>query len=155
LPHLAACAALIAACASTPAPDLFPELERAQLAVVTATGTHYLTVWIADDEQSRARGLMFVRELPADHGMLFVFKQPQFASFWMKNTPLSLDIVFVAAEGNVVNVASGTRPHALEPVRSTAPALYVLELVAGTAARIGLEAGDRVVYRTSGLQKSH
>ena len=87
---------------------------------------------------------MFVRELPPGTGMLFDFGQPQFASFWMKNTTLSLDLVFIAPDGTVVNIARDARPLSLEPIQSAAPVRYVLELAAGTAARIGLAAGNRI-----------
>ncbi len=82
--------------APRPQPDLFPALERTELKAKTAGGSHRFTAWIADDDGTRARGLMYVRELPPDTGMLFVFEQPQFASFWMKNTYLSLDLIFIA-----------------------------------------------------------
>jgi uncharacterized protein len=146
-PLFAATAALVAACASTPVPapkDLFPDLEREQIAAETPTGTHRFTVWIADDDRSRARGLMFVRELPADHGMLFLFGKPRFVSFWMKDTPLPLDLVFIDAEGMVVNVAAEATPHSLEPIESEAPVTAVLELAGGTAGRIKLSRGSRI-----------
>jgi len=126
------------------APDLFPALERTELNVMTASGNHRFTAWIAANDETRARGLMFVRELPPDHGMLFVFEQPQYASFWMKNTYLSLDLVFIAPDWTVVNVAADAKPLSLDGIASTAPVRYVLELAAGTAARIGLKTGDRI-----------
>ena len=89
---------------------------------------------------------MFIKELPADQGMLFLFERPEFASFWMKNTYVSLDIVFIAPGGVVANIAHDTPPLSLAPIKSVAPVTGVLELVAGTAARIGLVAGDRVRY---------
>jgi hypothetical protein len=131
--------------AAAPAtPALFPDLPRADIQVISAGRRHDFKVWIADTAQSRERGLMFVKALPADHGMLFLFDRPHFASFWMKNTYVSLDIVFIAADGVVVNIATNTPPLSLEPIESDAPVTAVLELVAGTAARIGLVAGDRV-----------
>ncbi|MFZ2507741.1 MAG: DUF192 domain-containing protein, partial [Steroidobacteraceae bacterium] len=87
------------------APAQFAGLRRADIQVITATGRHDFKVWIADNDQSRERGLMFVKALPADHGMLFLFERPRFTAFWMKNTYLSLDIVFIDANGVVVNVA--------------------------------------------------
>jgi uncharacterized membrane protein (UPF0127 family) len=146
LAPLFAGAALVAACASTPArtPALFPSLQQAKVQVTTASGVHEFGVWIAADDESRERGLMHVRELPPDTGMLFVFELPQAVSFWMKNTYLSLDLAFIAPDGTVVNVAADATPLSLEPIESAAPVLYVLELAAGTAARIGLEAGDRI-----------
>lgn len=131
------------ATAATP-PDLFPALARTELRAETSSGGHAFTAWIADDDEARTRGLMYVRSLPPGRGMLFDFKQPQFASFWMKNTYLSLDLIFIAPDGTVVNVAAGARPLSLDPIQSAAPVRYVLELEAGTAARIGLKAGDRI-----------
>jgi uncharacterized membrane protein (UPF0127 family) len=125
---------------------LFPDLPRAEIQVITAGDRHDFKVWIADTEHSRERGLMFVKSLPADHGMLFLFEEPQFASFWMKNTYLSLDIVFIGSDGVVVNVAHDAPTLSERPIESDAPVLGVLELVAGTAAHIGLKAGDRIVY---------
>ena len=95
---------------------------------------------------------MYVRELPPDTGMLFIFEQPQFASFWMHNTYLSLDLIFIAADGTVVNIAAGTRPLSFDPIVSTAPVRYVLELVAGAAAKIGLKPGDRIMSSRFALQ---
>jgi hypothetical protein len=112
--------------------------------IETTGGRHVFQVWIADNDRSRQQGLMFIKELRADQGMLFVFKRPQLASFWMKNTYVSLDIVFIAPGGIVANIAHDTEPLSLAPIESVAPVTGVLELVAGTAARIGLVAGDRV-----------
>jgi len=128
-----------------PAP-LFPHLPTAGVNVRTASGTHAFSVWIAADDSSRWRGLMYVRELPPDQGMLFLFDEPQYAAFWMKNTYLSLDLVFIAADGRVANVAHDATPHSLAPIPSRGPVTAVLELVAGSARRIGLAAGDRVTW---------
>jgi uncharacterized membrane protein (UPF0127 family) len=141
-----------AAAPAAAAPDLFPALERTELKAETAGGSHRFTAWIADDDQTRARGLMYVRELPPHTGMLFVYDQPQFASFWMHNTYLSLDLIFIAADGTVVNVAAGAEPLSLDPIVSAAPVRYVLEVVAGTAAKIGLKAGDRIMSKRFALQ---
>lgn len=126
----------------------FGNLPRSEVQIVTESGTHRFQVWIAADDRSRERGLMFVRSLPADAGMLFLFERPQYAAFWMKNTYLSLDLVFIGADGVVVNVAPDTRPLTLEPIPSVAPVKAVLELLAGTSARIGLVAGSRVLHPT-------
>jgi uncharacterized membrane protein (UPF0127 family) len=139
-------AALVTACASTPArpQDPLPALAQAEVRAVTGTGTHHFKVWIAADDRSRARGLMFVRELPPDRGMLFLFEYPQEAAFWMKDTYLSLDLVFIDATGMVLNIAPDARPFSLEPILSDGPVIAVLELSAGTARRIGLAPGDRI-----------
>lgn len=138
--------ALAAACASTPAkaPDLFPSLQQAKLRVTTASGAHEFSVWIAADARSRERGLMFVREMPADRGMLFLFEFPQEVAFWMKNTVLPLDLVFIDEGGTVLNIAADAKPYSLDPIESDGEALAVLEVVGGTARKIGLKAGDRI-----------
>lgn len=138
-------------------PPLFPELLRTEIQVITASGRHEFKVWIADNEESREHGLMYVKSLPANHGMLFLFERPRFASFWMKNTYLSLDLVFIDRDGVVVNVAHDAEPLSLATIESDGPVKGVLELVAGTAAKIGLSTGARVLHpafgaETAGLQ---
>lgn len=125
-------------------PALLADLPRSEVTVVTAGGRHVFQVWIADNDRSRQQGLMFINDLPADQGMLFLFDRPQFAVFWMKDTYVSLDIIYIASDGVVVNVARDATPLSERPIPSAAPVKGVLELVAGTAARIGLVAGDRV-----------
>ncbi len=127
-------------------PPTLAGLPRSEVRVETADGRYVFQVWIADNNQSRQQGLMFIKELPADQGMLFLFERPEFASFWMKNTTVSLDIVFISPGGLVVNIAHNTPPLSLAPIESVAPVTRVLELAAGTAARLGLVAGDRVRY---------
>jgi len=155
LSPLFACAALIAACASTLArtPALFPTLEQAQVHVTTSTGVHEFAVWIAADDESRERGLMYVHELPPDRGMLFIFERPHALAFWMKDTYLSLDLIFIDPAGRVLNVAANAIPRSLEPIRSEGDAIAVLEVLGGTARTIGLKPGDRLnlpTLRTTG-----
>lgn len=144
---LVACVALIAACASTPAPSPapFPALQQAEIEAVTASGTHRFSVWIAADDKSREQGLMFVRELSPDRGMLFVFEYPQGVVFWMKDTYLSLDLIFIDPAGAVLNVAPNARPLSLDPIESRGPVIAVLEVLAGTARKIGLTPGNRLI----------
>lgn len=146
LSPLFACVALVAACAGAPA--LFPTLEQGQVQVTTSTGTHEFDVWIAADDRSRERGLMHVRELPPDRGMLFIFERPQPLAFWMKDTFLSLDLIFIDPAGRVLNVAVHARPHSLDPIRSQGDAVAVLEVIGGTAEAIGLRTGDRLTLPT-------
>jgi len=134
--------ALVAACASTPA--LFPALPQAKVQARTSQGTHDFSVWIAADDKSRESGLMFVRELPPDHGMLFLFEFPQEVAFWMKNTVLSLDLIFIDPAGQVLNIAANARPYSLDPIVSRGRAIAVLEVVGGTARTIGLKPGDTI-----------
>lgn len=148
---LIALAALAVACANTPAKrpsPQFADLPQSSLEVVTPSGAHRFDVWIAADDQSRERGLMYVRELPPGKGMLFLFEQPQPVAFWMKDTYVSLDLVFIGPDEFVVNVAENTEPLSLEPIESEGPVTAVLELVAGTAKRIGLGPGARIALPT-------
>lgn len=119
----------------------------ARLAITTAEGAeHPFTVELALTPEQRARGLMFREEMAADEGMLFLFDREAPRSFWMKNTYLPLDILFIAADGRIVSIASDTVPLTETPIPSGVPALGVLELNAGTAARLGISPGDRVVH---------
>ncbi len=147
---LLAMSAMAVACASASgtSPLPFPGLPQSEVEAVTRTGTHRFKVWIAADDRSRAQGLMHVRELPPDQGMLFLFERPQPLGFWMKDTWLSLDLVFIGPDGAVLNVAADARPLSLEPIESDGPAIAVLEVLAGTARKIDLRPGDRIALPT-------
>ncbi len=120
-------------------------LPSESLEVHGAGGTHRFTVWIADDFESRARGLMFVRELDPGRGMLFLFDPPEQVGFWMRNTYLSLDLLFITPGGRIVNIIERARPLSLDSLESDGAVAGVLELLAGTVARLGIRPGDRVV----------
>lgn len=141
-----------AACAPT-APAQPPEALAAAaevlepLTVVTAQGSTAFQVEIADTDAERSRGLMFRASMPDDRGMLFDFASPRPLSFWMKNTWIPLDIIFIGANGRVLNIARNTTPYSESPIPSDGPALAVLELRGGRGAEIGLEPGDRIVHR--------
>lgn len=102
-------------------------------------------VQVADTPERREQGLMFVTKLPADGGMLFPFPGDTNTAFWMKNTFIPLDLLFVRRDGTIARIAERARPHDLTPIPSGEPVLAVLELAGGTAARLGLRRGDRVV----------
>ncbi len=114
------------------------------LEIVTASGSHRFSVEVMRTDEQRARGLMYRRFMPEDRGMLFDFKREDTVSMWMKNTYLSLDMVFIDKSGKVGNVAQNTEPLSERIIPSAGPVLAVLELNAGAARRIGLKAGDRV-----------
>jgi uncharacterized protein len=107
---------------------------------------HTFDVWLADTPARQAQGLMFVRSLPPDRGMLFVHPSPRPISMWMKNTYIPLDMVFIDASGRIQQIIANTKPHSLDLVRSTQPALAVLELAGGEAQRLGLKPGQRVIH---------
>jgi hypothetical protein len=103
-------------------------------------------VELADTPEAQSKGLMFRTELGDNEGMIFPSGTPQPRSFWMKNTPLSLDIIFIGVDGRILNIAAGTTPYSLDSVTSNGLASGVLELRAGRAAQLGIVAGDRVSY---------
>lgn len=135
------------ACAGGPSAEhRFRAYPQAEVVVETAAARHAFRAWVADTDARRTQGLMFVRRLDPDRGMLFLFEGPQFAAFWMKDTPLSLDMLFIGADGRITNVGERTQPFSTAPVSSERPVVAVLEVAAGTAARLGIRPGDRVVH---------
>lgn len=113
-----------------------------QLTLVTRSGRHPITVEVADTDEKKQIGLMFRTELADAHGMLFPYHLPHEITMWMKHTYISLDMVFIGVDGQVVRVARGTEPMSEAIVSSEKPALGVLELKAGAADRYGIEAGS-------------
>ena len=120
------------------------EFPRAELFIDTPRGTHRFEVEVARTNVKRARGLMFRIRLAADAGMLFVYERRGPVVMWMKNTLISLDMLFIAAEGRIVRIAANTTPLSEKMISSGSPVRAVLELPAGTAARLGITPGDRV-----------
>ena len=109
-------------------------------------GQARFAVEIADDQAERAQGLMFRESLPAASGMLFVYDKPQTVSFWMKNTLIPLDIIFIAADGTVMRVAGMAKPHNETPLPAGSAVQFVLEINGGLAARLGLGEGAVLRY---------
>jgi uncharacterized protein len=122
-------------------------LKTEPLDVVTAHGVFHFTVEIADTEAARERGLMFRSKLAPDHGMLFDFKTAQPVGFWMRNTLIPLDMVFIGADGYIVSIARNAVPLSDATIPSGGPALGVLEIRGGRAAEIDALPGDRVENR--------
>jgi len=121
-------------------------LEVIDLVVMRGDKKIPFKVELAASPEAQARGLMFRTELGDFEGMIFPSGTPQPRSFWMKNTPLSLDIIFVGPDGRIVNIAADTVPYSLESVSSKGPASAVLELRAGRAKALGIVPGDRVTF---------
>jgi hypothetical protein len=113
------------------------------LTIETSKGLFKFTVEIADSEEARQRGLMYRKQLPEGTGMLFNFWTERPVTFWMKNTYVPLDMIFIRSDGTVDSVGRGV-PLSEELVGSDGPVLAVLEVIAGTAKRIGLKPGDKV-----------
>ena len=119
-------------------------LEVIPLTVTSLGKTHTFRVEVARSPQEQARGLMFRTEMGPDEGMLFPYAQPQILSFWMKNTVLSLDLIFIGPDRRVVNVVADAVPYSEAPILSEAPAIATLELNAGRARELGIVAGAKV-----------
>jgi len=122
-------------------------VQTERLTIDTANGPVRFNVEIADDDAERGRGLMFRQSLADDHGMLFYFQEPEHASFWMRNTVISLDIIFIGVDGRILNVAERTTPYSEEPIPAVGLTRGVLEIRGGRAAELGIQAGDRVHHR--------
>lgn len=120
------------------------ELER--LEIVSGERRHIFNVEVARNDAQRARGLMFRQSMPADQGMLFDFERDQMVAMWMKNTYLSLDMIFIFADGRVHRIESRTEPESEKMISSGVPVRAVLELNANVANRLGLKPGDRIIH---------
>jgi uncharacterized membrane protein (UPF0127 family) len=116
-------------------------VDPAPLIAETATGERSFTIEIADDQSERSKGLMFRQTMDDDHGMLFVFQENRPLGFWMKNTPMPLDLIFIAQDGSVVAILPG-EPFSEAQISPGEPARFVLELKRGTAERAGIKGGD-------------
>jgi hypothetical protein len=114
------------------------------LTIATSTGAHTFQVEIAATEAAREKGLMLRRFLPANRGMLFEFDRVEPVAFWMKNTYVPLDIIFIARDGTVSGIAADAEPLSETIIPSGVPCAAALEVNAGVAARIGLKVGDKV-----------
>ncbi len=122
--------------------------ERDQVAIETEDGSrHRFEVELALNGEQRAQGLMYRRDLADDAGMLFLYGREGPVSMWMKNTFIPLDMLFIAGDGRIVRIVERTVPQSLETISSGRPVTGVLEVNGGTAARLGIQPGDRVLYR--------
>ena len=153
--HLpSACAVLISffavARADAPPMDLgtFPRatLEIVQHADASVRRFHF-DVWVADTPARAEQGLMYVRDLPPERGMVFPFEPPRVVSFWMKNTYIPLDLVFITAGGRVAKITHSAPPLRLDLLSSDVPVGAVLELRGGEAGLLGIRVGDQVSWK--------
>ncbi len=146
---VAGCLALglgLGACAQSAGPVDEAGRPLESLTVTTASGTHDFLVEIADDDAERERGMMFRAPLADDRGMLFQFPDAAERAFWMKNTPNSLDIIYIDPRGRIVSIAHHATPYSETPLASNGAASGVLELRAGRAEEIGAKVGDTVAH---------
>jgi uncharacterized membrane protein (UPF0127 family) len=116
------------------------------LEIVTKNGVHVFSVEMATTEEEKTTGLMYRKELPDGKGMLFDFSPEQQVSMWMKNTYIPLDMIFIRADGRILRIAENTEPLSTKIIPSGGPAKGVLEVIAGTAQKYGIQPGDRVAH---------
>jgi uncharacterized protein len=116
------------------------------LEIASKTGVHSFSVEVVATDAEREKGLMYRRELPEGRGMLFDFQTEQPVAFWMKNTYVPLDMIFIRKDGRILRIAENTEPLSERLVPSGGPVLAVLEVIGGTAKKLGITAGDRVSY---------
>ncbi len=115
--------------------------------VATETGVTMFTVEMADTPDMQQRGLMFRQRMPEDRGMLFDFGEPRRVAMWMKNTLISLDMIFIRADGTVAGIAKRTKPGSLDTLGVAEPIKAVLEVAGGMSDKIGLKPGDTIYHR--------
>lgn len=148
---LVAIAVGLAACSPTVAPADAPAgqpqagLRQVPLTITSARGVHNFTVDVAATPQQQETGLMFVKHLAPDRGMIFPYDPPQPVAFWMHNTLIPLDMVFIRADGTIARIATA-KPLDDTPVPSGEPIAAVLEIAGGRAAQLGIVPGDKVSW---------
>ncbi len=120
--------------------------DQSTLEIVTKNGVHVFSVEVAANDADRQKGLMFRKELPEGKGMLFDFKQDQDISMWMRNTYIPLDMLFINSDGRIRRIAENTVPFSERTIPSGGPVRGVLEVIAGTAKKLGIAPGDRVAH---------
>jgi uncharacterized membrane protein (UPF0127 family) len=116
------------------------------LTISSKSGVHHFIVEVAATAAEQERGLMFRKSLGPDRGMIFPYEPAQEVAFWMKNTLIPLDMIFIRADGTIARIAANTVPLSLDPVPSLEPVAAVLEIAGGRAAELGIREGDRVSW---------
>lgn len=119
---------------------------RETLEIASKTGVHAFSVELATTEAEREKGLMYRKSLPEGQGMLFDFQRDQEVGFWMKNTYIPLDMIFIRGDGRILRIAENTEPLSERIVSSNGPVRAVLEVIGGTARKLGIAPGDRVAH---------
>ena len=114
--------------------------------IASKTGVHAFAVELVDNDADRAKGLMYRKELPEGRGMLFDFHRDQEVSFWMQNTYIPLDMLFIRGDGRILSIAENTEPLSTRNISSGGPVRGVLEVIGGTARKLGIASGDRVAH---------
>jgi uncharacterized membrane protein (UPF0127 family) len=140
----------LAACVALAVPALGQALvtfEKSELVIESGAGKHRFAIELARTSDQQRQGLMFRQKLAADAGMLFLYDPPRPAAMWMMNTLIPLDMLFIGADGRIVNIRERAVPGSTETIESAGPVRAVLELNGGTVARLKLKPGDRVRHK--------
>ncbi len=137
---------MLPSCTQAQSGEVNSNLDVAKLSIKTTQGDRNFQVEIARTFEEQQRGMMFRQSMASDRGMIFPLNPIREASFWMKNTLIPLDIIFVRKDGTIARIAPEAVPHSLEPVRSGEPVAAVLELAGGEAAKQGILEGDLVIW---------
>ena len=122
------------------------KFPTSELTILSASGSHRFRVELAETPAQMTQGLMFRTSLAPDAGMLFDYKEPTAATMWMLNTLIPLDMLFVDAQGRIVNIHQRAVPESRDVIAAAAPVRAVIELNGGTASRLGIQPGDQVVH---------
>lgn len=120
--------------------------DETRLIVQSENGDHAFAVEVVDTPETRAQGLMYRQELADDAGMLFDFREERPVSFWMRNTYIPLDMLFIEADGTILNIHVNARPHETTSIPSDGPVQFVLEIPGGRSDELGIAAGDTVEH---------
>jgi uncharacterized membrane protein (UPF0127 family) len=150
LHRIAAAAAVVALAAIPGARGELASFKRSALIIDTASGPHRFAIELALTPEEQAQGLMFRRSLAADAGMLFDFGETRDAAFWMKNTLIPLDMLFIDGDGHVADIHERAVPLSEDPIESKVPVRAVLEVNGGTVGRLGIHVGDVVHHAIFG-----
>ncbi len=127
--------------------------SKAPILIESGGKSHIFTVELALSRRQQMQGLMFRRQMAPDAGMLFVYRQEEPTAMWMKNTFVPLDMLFIGRDGVVKKIAERTVPLSEATITSGGPVVAVLELNAGTASRLGLKLGDKVIAAALGTNR--
>ncbi len=131
------------------AEEVYKFEKDGELTFTSASGEYITTIdiEIADTQEKRVRGLMYREHLGENQGMLFVFPQETYQAFWMKNTVIPLDMIFVNKNREIINIAKNTTPFSEQTYPSEKPAIYVIEVNAGFTDKYGIKPGDKISWR--------
>jgi uncharacterized protein len=146
------------ACAAQPArtsfqPTQLKDFPRSQLTIERRNGRDTFQIWLARTPAQQEQGLMWIRELPSDHGMLFLLDAPRPMNMWMKNTYVALDMLFLDGRGRITHIAARATPLSEALIASSGEVAGVLEIAAGEAQKRGIRVGDRIIHPALGATR--